>query len=263
MKLWCQLPVKMDLSSPEASVFSNIAMKGYERVKRGDTEIVLKALDKGLEAAHMAYPGLRFLNDREILKSVTKAQKEGFDGVVISCFFDPSLRASRQQLNIPVVGMAEASMHLASMMGLRFAIITSDPSYIQEIEENLHRYGMQLNAIARNPVRAIPISCEEFFGCLGGNFKPTINGFKEAAWDCIKDGAEVLIAGCGLMSPMLTEERCLEVEGAPIIDPMLIGIKMAEMLVDLAKAHLPFISRKGLYRKACDEEIERVMREMF
>jgi len=253
----------MDLDAAEASTFKSIVMKGYGRVKREDTEIALKTLDKGLQAGHMAYPGFRFLNDREILKNIMKAQKEGFDGVVISCFFDPSLRASRQQLNIPVVGMAEASMHLASMMGLKFAIITSDPTYIQEIEENLYRYRMQSNAIARNPVRAIPITCEEFFSCLGGDFRPTIDGFKEIAWDCIKDGAEVLIAGCGLMSPMLTEEGCTEVEGVPVIDPMLIGIKMAEMMVDLAKAHIPFISRKGLYRKACDEEIERVMEEIF
>lgn len=34
MKLWCQLPVKMDLGFAEASVFRNIAMKGYERIER-------------------------------------------------------------------------------------------------------------------------------------------------------------------------------------------------------------------------------------
>lgn len=77
------------------------------------------------------YSGLRFMNDREVLRNASRAGAEGYDGVVIACHFDPAVRAARQLLPLPVVGIAEASMHLASLMGLRFAVVASDHRYVE------------------------------------------------------------------------------------------------------------------------------------
>lgn len=251
----------MDLESPIYQPFVQLVNEGYNRVKRADTELCLKSLVKGLDRLEqLAYPGLRYLNDAEVLKSMIGVEQEGFDGVVVSCFFDPALKPARQMLNIPVVGIAEASMHLAMMMGRQFAVVTSEAAYIDGINETIEAYGMRENVIARKPVRAITLSCTEFLGCLAGNLKPAIESFQEIAKECIEDGAEVIIAGCGLLSPMLTSSKIVQVDGASIVDPMLIGIKYCEILVDLYKAGVPVISRKGKYLKTPTEEIASIFK---
>jgi Asp/Glu/hydantoin racemase len=46
------------------------------------------------------------------------------DAVVIAAYGDPGLTAAREMLDIPVVGMAEAAMLTACMLGTRFAVVT-------------------------------------------------------------------------------------------------------------------------------------------
>jgi allantoin racemase len=247
MRIWCQLPAKMDLESKIFKPYINTVKECHNMVKRPDTEIVIKALDRGLNPEFISFPGLRFLNDRDILKNALKSEKEGYDALVITCFFDPSLFALRQLMNIPVIGIAESSMHFASILGKRFAIVTSDPNYIGEIEENIHKYRMEKQVIANNPVRSIRLSSQEFFGCVVGDYKLAIESFEEVAYSCIDDGADVIIAGCGLLSPMLTKMGIFEIDGVPIVDPMITGIKMAEAIVDLNRIKIPIISRKRFY----------------
>src|SRR6185295_11322087 len=46
------------------------------------------------------------------------------DAAVIAAFGDPGLFGARELFDIPVIGMAEASMLTACMLGRRFAIVT-------------------------------------------------------------------------------------------------------------------------------------------
>jgi allantoin racemase len=56
-----------------------------------------------------------------------------YDGVIVAAFGDPGLIELRQRLNRPVVGIAEASMQLASTAGRRFAVATTTPDLRQVI----------------------------------------------------------------------------------------------------------------------------------
>jgi hypothetical protein len=48
----------------------------------------------------------------------------GFDAAIIAAFGDPGLLGARELFDLPVVGMAEAAMLTACMLGKRFAIVT-------------------------------------------------------------------------------------------------------------------------------------------
>jgi len=48
----------------------------------------------------------------------------GFDAAVIAAFGDPGIGAARELFPQPIIGMAEAGMLTACMMGKRFAIVT-------------------------------------------------------------------------------------------------------------------------------------------
>lgn len=248
MKIWCQLPLKVDVDASPGKLLADMLAEDYALVKRPDTEVVIKAQDKGIfSITEFGYPGLRYLNDAEGLKTILRAEEEGFDAVVISCYFDPALKAAKALLSIPVIGAGEATMHFASMMGLKFATITSDSRYVPEMTEQIAGYGMLAHAIERNPVRSLTLSEAEFMGCLMGEYTPAVSSFREVAKGCIEDGAEVLIVGCGVLSPMLTLRGVKEIDGVCIIDPEIVAIKMAEMMAELAGAGMPTVCKKGLY----------------
>lgn len=258
MKILCLIPLQSDPEDPVAKSAIDLAERVYLKIKRPDTQIVMQSVERGLTTmGQEALAALHFLNQAEVLKAVIRAEWQGFDAVVIVCVGDSALRPARSALSIPVVGPGETAMHLACTMGLRFAIVTADAGYIPNLEENIDRYGLRDNLIGRNPVRTITLSEKEFMGCLSGNYKPVVNNFTTIARGCIEDGAEVLIAGCGVLSNMLTDAGLMQVDGVPVIDPEIIALKTAEMLVDMHRANIPIVSRKGIYaltpRKALEE----------
>ena len=64
----------------------------------------------------------------------------GCDAAIVAAFGDPGLGGARELLAIPVVGMAEAAMLTACMLGRRFAIVTFSadlgPWYRECVEYN-------------------------------------------------------------------------------------------------------------------------------
>src|SRR3954452_17197230 len=57
----------------------------------------------------LAVPGL--------LAAVADGERSGADGYVVACFGDPGLDAAREIAAGPVVGIAEAAMHAATLLG--------------------------------------------------------------------------------------------------------------------------------------------------
>jgi allantoin racemase len=88
----------------------------YAAAARPDTEISVVGLDRGpasLESDYedaLAVPG--------ILARVRAAEAEGMDAVIIDCMADPGLSPARELASIPIVGPAQAAMHLAAVLEL-------------------------------------------------------------------------------------------------------------------------------------------------
>ncbi len=62
-------------------------------------------------------------------------------GHVIACFGDPGLLAARELAQGPVIGIAEAAMHLATLVATRFSIVTTPPRTLIIARHLLHQYG--------------------------------------------------------------------------------------------------------------------------
>lgn len=250
MKIWCQKPYHLEHS--KSTKYSNeLLRRDLDLVKRTNTEITIGDAATGFQEVDLlCYLGLREINEREILKSMLKAGEKGYDAVVGVCFFDPAIQAARSLMDIPVVGAAEASMHLATMMGNRFAVVTTDPRFIPIIEHHMEELRTSTSAIRYRPVRHL--SQGEVFAeaRLRRDYDSIIEDFKKVAQGCIKDGAEVLIAGCGSLSPILSVNGIREIDGAPVVDPEQAALKFAEMMVDFQTAGIPVKSSKGLFLKA-------------
>jgi allantoin racemase len=237
--------------------YYELLQKDYELVKRADTEVVIRDVPTGLQSPELVtYFGLRQANEREILKAMLQAQREGFDAVAGACFSDGAIRAAGNLMDIPVVGPGETSMYLARMMGKSFAIIDSGPASIPGTEHQIDELNMRSSVISYRPVRCLTLDSSTFLNCLGGEYNAVIEDFKKVAQGCVEDGADVLIAGCGLFSPMLSLSKISDVGGAPIIDPMQVSLKFAEMMVDFRAAGMPILSSRGFFSKPSKEDIQ-------
>ena len=62
----------------------------------------------------------------EMVKESIKAEREGYDAIVIYCFSDVGLDAIRENVRIPVIGPGETSLAAASMLCNRFTVLTSE-----------------------------------------------------------------------------------------------------------------------------------------
>jgi allantoin racemase len=252
--------MQFDASDPKVKKFLDLIEADFRLVKREDTEIKIVPLPKGIASMEwMAYPGFRFLNEREILKCALEGEKQGYDGILIANYFESGLWAARQLSSLPVIGFAEATMFFACTAGNKFATIVANEKFIVDMERTIDRYGLRRRALDYRPVRPLTITYDDIMECFRGDDALLINDFRNIARTCIGDGAEVIIAGGGLFSIMLTQGGVREVDGVPVLDPFIISLKNAEMAVDLHKSGIPVASRERLYYKPDVNEIEEAM----
>ncbi len=266
VKIVLQQNFAVSIETPGEKEFLAIQEKLYSGIARQDTQIVAKLPSFGLTKPDLIiYPGVRSINDNSgLVKSMVDAEKEGAEAIVVNCWFDPGVETARQIIDIPVIGVCEASLHLASVMGSKLAVVTSQPEFIPTMEEQIYHYRMTPKAIAVRPVRSTLLGVpSEFEAILSGKYGPICEDFIKIAEGCIADGAEVIIAGCALLAPLLTLSGLTRIGKVPVLNPVLIGIKWAEMLVDLQKLGLPIISRQGINLAPPKGEVEAMMQGMF
>ena len=154
-----------------------------------------------------------------------RAEAEGAHAVVLGCFFDGGLRELRESVEIPVIGMGEASMLLASTLGHRFTVIVGRRKWIPHIEQNALLGGMSGHLAS---VRAVGMSIPESIA----DPDKWLDGVREVSRRAVqRDGAEVVvlseIAPPGFARTMRTEI------GAAFVDPGMAAWKWAEMMADL------------------------------
>ena len=171
-----------------------------------------------------------------IMRRAMEAEEEGAGAVIINCMDDPGLYAAREMVSIPVIGPAEASMHLAAMLSHRFSIITTGTDDTSIVEELILRYGMTQKAAS---VRTIDISVL----ALDSDKEATLHAVVSAAEKAVlQDGAGAIIPGCTLMAELISEIRArLAACGVsvPVLNPPLVALRLAEALISLRLSHSP------------------------
>lgn len=76
------------------------------------------------------------------MAQIVKDYETEADAFLVSCQLDPNVEYLRKTCNRPLIGTGEASIHLAAMMGSRFAIIDEDGRAAAFKRELARRYGM-------------------------------------------------------------------------------------------------------------------------
>ena len=157
------------------------------------------------------------------------------DGFVIACFDDTGLDAARALFAAPVVGIGEAACHMASLLAVRFSVITTLSRSVAAIEHNLHKYGLAARC-AR--VRAAEVPVLDLEDAASGA-RARIEAEIGAALR--EDRAEAIVLGCAGMTDLAA--ALSRTHGVPVIDGVAAAVKLVEGLAALGLR----TSKRGSY----------------
>ncbi len=198
-----------------------------EKYASPETSIVVRSLREGPESIESEYD--RDLVAHHVVEEVVRAEKEGFDAVVINCFDDPGLHAARERVEILVLGIGETSIITALLLGHRIAIISTG----RNARALYHKKALELGVLDRVAYTSgIELGVLEMREDLELLKKQVLAEARKAIEEY---GAEVIVLGCGGFIGLTKE---LEEElGVPVIDPTLTTFKVAEALASIGLRH--------------------------
>jgi len=157
-----------------------------------------------------------------VLEQVKLGREAGVDGHIIACFGDPGLLAARELANKPVIGIAEAAMHMATLVATRFSIVTTLPRTLVIARHLLHQYGFERHCAALHAIDLPVLSLEDGSGVAQQKVRE----------QCIRsknhDGSGAIVLGCGGMAD-LAQELTREL-GIPVIDGVSAAVRLIESL---------------------------------
>lgn len=161
-----------------------------------------------------------------VLEEVRKGVAAGYDAHIIACFGDPGLLAARELARGPVIGIAEAAFHVASLICTRFAVVTTLTRTRIIAEHLLRNYGMTEHCTS---VRCVDVAVLELENMGEQALAELIAEQAIQARD--HEGAGAIILGCGGMADL--PGRVSQLTGLPVVDGVAAAIKLAEALGEL------------------------------
>jgi len=212
------------------------------KIKRSDTELTVINPEHGPVSIESAYD--ETLSAFHTMDLVKQANVDGYHAIVLACFSDPGLDAAKEISDIPVIGIEEATLHMAAMLGHRFSIMTGMRRRIPTREWHARMRGVE-SFYASSP--SLDMGVLE----MDANPEKAKKRILDLARKCVEeDRAEVIVLGCaGLAGYAEDIEREL---GAVVLDPTSVAFKMAEAMVDLKLHH----SKAGRFSKPPVKEIK-------
>ena len=160
-----------------------------------------------------------------VTEQVRAGEAAGADAYVIACFGDPGLHAARELARGPVIGIAEAAFHAASLLATGFSVVTTLTRTCVIAEHLLLQYGFERRC---KGVHGTDIAVLDLDNPASGAFD-RILGCAQAALDHDRSGAIVL--GCAGMADLC--EALQQRLGVPVIDGVAVAVRFAEALVSL------------------------------
>ena len=194
-------------------------------VARAETEIISVCPTFGPASIESYYD--EYLCIPGILDEILKGEEDKADAYIIACYGDPGLSAAREMTTKPVIGIAEASLYIASILAARFSIVTVVPRVQTMLEEMVARYGFRdrMVSIRTTPLYVLDVE------------KDPVKALQmlstEARRAKDEDDAEAILLGCAGFAQFAQElEEDLNI---PVLDGVVCAVKIAEAIVELGK----------------------------
>jgi Asp/Glu/hydantoin racemase len=161
----------------------------------------------------------------------------GFDAAIIAAFGDPGLLGARELFSFPVVGLAEAAMLTACMLGHRFSIVTFSPTLAPWYDECVVMHGLETRCTG---IRALDESFQSISDVQAEKEDALV---RLANLAVERDYADVVILSGAPLAGLA--DKVKDRIPVPVIDPVAAAVRQAETLAVLK----PLKARAGTFRR--------------
>ncbi|MFI7589118.1 aspartate/glutamate racemase family protein [Spongisporangium articulatum] len=156
-----------------------------------------------------------------LLAEIQAGERAGVAGYVVACFGDPGLDAARELATAPVLGIAQAAMHAASMLGRGFSVVTTLGRTVGRAHDLALSYGFERVCLG---VHACEIPVLEL--------ETDPDAFATIVESCraamLSDGCDAIVLGCAGMADLCA--RISDAVGVPVVDGVSAAVVMVEAL---------------------------------
>lgn len=164
----------------------------------------------------------------DTVKAARQAAKDGYDAMVIGCFYDPALLDAREiSGDTVIVGPCQASISQALTIANNFSIIIGEDKWFDQMRDTVYQYGYRDKLAS---FESVGLRVEDF----QTNPERTASLMKSAGWRAyVEHHAESIILGCTMELNFFSElQQFLTEENGglyvPVIDCAIASLKAAE-----------------------------------
>lgn len=191
---------------------------------------------------------------REMICNAIRAERAGYDAVVVGHFQDSGLYEAKAAVDIPVIGLGETSMLHACRLGQRIGLVSFEPRYTPWFEQQIARYGLQ----QRVSVHVIKIDWALYDAAVSAETsRPFYEQFAAGVRPLVAAGCDVLVPTGG--GAMLKLAHIGPIDGAPVVDGTVLLLKMAEIDVMLRQRFGVGASRVGAFKQPPREIVDKFL----
>jgi allantoin racemase len=150
-------------------------------------------------------------------------QPEPPDAYLIACFGDPGLAAAQAEVTVPVLGIAQAAMHAATLAAGSFSVVTSMSATVPTAWSLAQTYTPgRCHGVHASNLSVLQIDADD------RTVEPIGDLCEQAL---LRDQSRAIVLGCAAMARFAVPlgERL----GVPVIDGVVAGVLLAEALVRL------------------------------
>ena len=247
--------------------YKELILEHYAAFKRPDTVIEVHGVRDVANAASARIAGkavqfsyLQRFHDTAVIENVRRAEREGFDVVIIGAMQDPGLAVARTVVDIPVLGYGEVSLLVGCMHGSRSGFIGINPDMDPTLRQMIRDYGMEARTA---PITYMECGYPDLHDAVNGKPQRFLTAFMDAARKTMKEhGVDVILPGQTIITELLWREGIREIDRALVLDPRLPLLRMAEMLVDMRRAGFG-VSRRGFNWAKPPRDLEQGLRDFY
>ena len=205
---------------------TEVIAKAIEPYKPDGVEVDTVSPDKGPVGLESYYHN--YLASVNVHNRIVQAEKEGYDGIVIACYGDPGIEGAKELVDIPVVGITEASYALARMLSTKFLVVVSAATavprqirYIKSLGIPDFQYDVRPIGLTVLGVMSDRMSAKDL---IANNCEIALK----------ETGSELIVMGCSGFSGLRADlEKQLNI---PIIDPVVAGVQVCNTLIQMGLA---------------------------
>jgi allantoin racemase len=210
---------------------------------------------------HGIQPGDRYLHPitefrcaAQVIANALAAEKQGYAAFVIGHFQEPALREARAAVDIPVIGLGEATMLHACTLGRKIGLVTINPTFIPYHEDQIVRHGLAERVIA---VRAVEAEVADYNHAFEdeAEYRRMRDDFVRQVEPLLDLGVDVIVPAGGYPMLLFGRERSFTVKGATVLNGLPVTIAAAETAVRLRRLNGTGTSRRASYALPVPEAV--------